>query len=195
MKRLITIVIFLILSLSLCACGKTSKPEPTETQSNPIFVVATPSSSQEAEITYEQPVVILDNEYVKITVSGKYAGRDDTTIYEVYGYKTVIENKMQDKYINININDINIDGYMLDHQAGLYATIQNVAPNAKANSRFYLYLERAKSVEMKSIEDLKNVTGIIQISFSDDGASYSLGSGPNGERPFNNKFSFEHPLP
>lgn len=203
MKKKIITLFSVIICLTLCACGNAnaptaSTPEQTQaaTQSNPVFVIGnTPTPQEEAEITFDTPVVIIDNDYVKITVNGKYSGADDTTLHEVYGYKTVVENKMSNKYININIGEINVDGFMLDSQAGLYATIQNVAPNAKANSRFYLYLDRAKSVELNSINDLKNVTGIIQINFSDDGATYTLGSGPNGEFPFDNKFSFDNPIP
>jgi len=172
-------------------------PAPASTQNNPVIVVGTAPTPKEdtEEIEFDTPIVILDNDYAKITVNGKYAGIDKSTKKEVYGYNTVIENKMQNKYVNVHLHTINIDGFMLDRQAGFYGTVDTLAPKAKANAKCYLYLDRVKSVELTSLDDLKNVTGQIQIMFSDDGSSYSGATGPNGEFPFDNNFAFEHSIP
>ncbi len=172
-------------------------PAPASTQINPVIVVGNTTTPKEdaEEITFDTPIVILDNDYTKITINGKYAGIDKSTKKEVYGYNTVIENKMLDKYINVHLHTINIDGFMLDRQAGFYGTVETFAPKAKANAKCYLYLDRVESVELTSLDDLKNVTGQVQIMFSDDGSSYSGATGPNGEFPFDNNFAFEKTIP
>ena len=208
MKKIITLVLILSVLFSLCACTKAneastpapaSTPVPTTEQAestpaaeepvqNVTISFATPIPGDQAEIPFEQPVVILDNEYMKITVTGKYAGTDANM--QVYGYMTEVENKMDNRHIMFHIVNEVIDGYMLDDQAGMFGTIQMIAPSAKAKVRFFIYADRAQSVELKSLDDLKNVNGMVQLNFSEDGNSYAGATGPNGEFPFENNFPF-----
>lgn len=214
MKRTVSILLLIILCVPLCACGNanapaanapTSTPQPTveaaasapaaeETVQNVTINFATPAPAEETEVVFDEPVVILDNEYMKITVTGKYSGSDANM--QVYGYMTELENKMNNKHLMFHIVQPTIDGYMLDTQAGFYGTIQMIAPSAKARTRFYIYADRAQSsVELKSVDDLKNVNGMVQINFSDDGNSYAAATGPNGEFPFENNFPFLNVIP
>ena len=216
MKRTVSILLLIILCVPLCACGNanapaanapTSTPQPTveaaasapaaeEQPAQNITIVnfATPTAKEEADITFDEPVTILDNEFAKITITGKYAGLDDTSVNQVYGYKAIVENKTDNMYLMITIpQNISIDGFMLDHQAGFFATLDRYAPGSKANTRFYILLDRVQSLELNSIDDLKNVNGNVQIMYSNDGNTYTMS--PDGSFPPNNSFQFINIIP
>ena len=214
MKKLTAIILILSLAISLCACTKANDsapsapaaatPAPTAEAANAqaaeqpvqnitVMNFATPTAKEEADITFDEPIVVLDNDYAKITVTGKYAGLDATGVNQVYGYKAIVENK-SDISLMISIpNNVVIDGFMLDDQAGFYSTVDRYAPKAKANTRFYIILDRVHALELNTIDDLKNVTANVQILYSTDGSSYQMS--PDGSFPPQNSFPFINTIP
>jgi len=166
----------LTLCVGLCACSAqpnadaenatettaetTQSVKPTETEEEPVGTT----------IEFEEPIVILDNEHIKLQVVAKcdaeVIGQDNTL-----GYIAQIENKSDSQYVMVIVHSANVDGYMLT--GGLALKNDNVlAPGTKCNNYLYLYCDRDPLLELESLDDLVNVDGLVQLSFSDDGITY-----------------------
>lgn len=172
MKRIIALILAFVTCLSLCACGG----QGTGAQNS--------NSKNGGEMEFDTPVIAMDNEYVKIVATGKYAAKE--SMYgamggDVFGYTVIIENKT-DKYISLDLVDQSIDGFMLAfNDIGLIETM-TIAPGKKANSHIALYADYISAVELTSIDDVINYDASVQIGFSDDGNAY----GDHVNDPFEN---------
>lgn len=174
MKTKMIMVLILCMALLLTACGGQSetveKPESAQ-NTTPATAGAENEVSVETEPTLieapflEEGKVLLDNEYITITLEGE--------VEESYyvGYKLVLENK-SDQYILVSADSTSIDGYMF------YMNMQNssVSPGKKSRAELVVYTSDENSM-VKTIADLKNIEGVFRLSFnSDGGSSYSSGN-------------------
>ncbi len=123
----------------------------------------------ENSVTFEEPIVLLDNQHIKIIVTGKcdatVIGRDNTL-----GYTVTMENKSDSQYVLLAMTNCSIDGYMLEDSC--YFGNDTLAPGKKSNTHIFLYTDREHALGLETIADLVNWDGSIQISFSDDGQTY-----------------------
>ena len=196
MKKIIAFLLIALICLSLVACGTQEEIVNTETDSsnnNNVYDAVAPSvpnlmpsvdSSNDIEITFEDPIIILDNEYVTIIATNKFAKSE--LLYGLveniaYGYSITIENKT-DQYINLFLVDISIDGFMLENQDYCRIETADIAPFKKAKSRIVMYADMVNGVELNTIDDLKKLDALIQTGFSNDGNSY----GDHINLPFEN---------
>jgi len=196
MKKIIASLLIAVICLSLVACGTQEEIVNTETDSsnnNNVNDAVAPSvpnlmpsvdSSNDIEITFEDPIIILDNEYVTIIATNKFAKSE--LLYGLveniaYGYSITIENKT-DQYINLFLVDISIDGFMLENQDYCRIETADIAPFKRANSRIVMYADMVNGVELNTIDDLKKLDALIQTGFSNDGNSY----GDHINLPFEN---------
>lgn len=180
MKKKNILVIVLCLVMLLTACGNqtgASQHPGADVQSTvsaavegTIAPVAETEPAAEMAPFLEEGKVLLDNEYITITL--------DSEVEESYyvGYKLILENK-SDQYILVSTENTSIDGYML------YMSMQNstVNPGKKAKAELIVYTTEADSM-IKGLADLKNVEGVFRLSFNSDGGSSYTGN--NDTYPF-----------
>ena len=107
-----------------------------------------------AENTVSDPNVLLDNEWAKITLTGKLEEPD-------IGYSVMIENTSE-QYITVAIKDSSVDGLM----TGFYFRQSHVAPGKKLKTEMSIF---ADNPDIKSPSDLKNIEGNFWIAVSKDG--------------------------
>lgn len=117
-------------------------------------VYATQEETEEADSD-----VLLDDQYIKIT----YEGVTDEEYY--VGYKVLIENKTSDQYISLYSTNTSVNGMMQ------YMSVQNstVAPGMKAEAKFLFNTDSEGAI--KSVNDLINVKGILNLGSNTDGGS------------------------
>lgn len=184
-KRMTACLVILGMVLSLGACGGNVQPAPENNEEN--YSVYTTEATETTEVTeanrsaVNYPVVVLDNEYVRITVEGKYTGENR---YKNFGYNVLIENKC-DKYIMVLPCTCSMDGFMLSNSESPQLEIHTIAPHMKAKTVLGFFRDTTNNDIVKTVDDLVNLDGLWQISFSEDG---------NG---FGNhvKFRFDYILP
>ena len=161
MKKALSLLLALVMCLSLCACGG----QGNSSQGN--------KSKNKGDSEFDTPIVAMDNEYLKITATGKYSGKNG--VYgmggNVFGYTVIVENKT-DKYINLVLTNQSIDGFMLEFSDVGLIESSDIAPGKKANTHIALYADYVNTFELESIDDVFNYEASVQISFSDDGNSY-----------------------
>ena len=120
-------------------------------------------------VTFEEPIILLDNQHIKIIVTGKcdatVIGQDNTL-----GYTVTMENKSDSQYVSLVMTNCSIDGYMLEDSC--YFDNKKIAPGKKSITHIFLYTDREKALGLETIADLVNLDGCVQISFSDDGKTY-----------------------
>lgn len=158
MKKVLSIVLTLVLCLSLCACGSSDNSTTAPNESN----MANSEDGSRIEVAYSEPITIMDNDTVKIVATAKFSEYDEVRRQDIMGYAVTIENK-SDKYLMMGTKDCSIDGFMTDTQAGLYFDPGKIAPEKKANGRLFFFLDRMSSVEVKSLDDMKNVDGSVYV--------------------------------
>ena len=158
-----------IVCVLMTACGKSESATPPNTEAV-VLDSETAQTSEETEasrIAESYPVVALDNEYVKITVDGKFENADQ---FKKFGYNILIENK-SDQYIMVVPVNCSVDGVMLPLSETPFIDVHTITPNMKAQTYlFYMVPDNNKTV--KTVEDLVNFDGQWQISFSSDGSTF-----------------------
>ena len=187
MKRVIIILLAFVICLSLCGCGKneesnkntdTVNKEPATEES---IETTTPTESVKKKTVAESyPVIVLDNEYVKITIEDKFNGGQQ---FMDFGYSILIENKC-DKYVMVVPTNCNVDGFMLPLSETPFVDTNKVGPGMKAKT-FMFYMNASNNNTVKTVEDLVNFDGQWQLAFSEDGSTW---------KDFQN-FNFEYILP
>ena len=115
-------------------------------------VVEDNATKQEQQVEkQEQPKyegeVVIDNEFIKMTILGESEGMFG------YGYEVLIENKT-DKSLLIGYNDVSVDGMMNDP---FWATEVTAGKKVKSTIEW-------SDESITSMADLKNIEGIIHIS-------------------------------
>lgn len=179
MKTKMIMVLILCMALMLSACGGKSEPvekpafpqataPATEAPAVEAPVETAPAPAEESFL--EEGKVLLDNEYITITLEGE--------VEESYyvGYELVLENKC-DQYVLVTTDSTSIDGFMV------YMNMQNssVSPGKKAKAELVVYTSDESSM-VKSIDDLKNIEGVFNLSFNSDGGGVYTGT--NDAYPF-----------
>jgi len=194
MKKTGSLILALFLMLSLCACGsggsrdadktpasgsdlaapiQADSPSSLETPpaaASPTDLAPTREDGWSAELVFDEPVVILDNDYVTVTATAK-AAEYDIFHNQRLGYKLSIENKT-DCYIDLTPVDCTVDGCMMDPEDGPYLDNTVAAPGDKAGRTMYFLPGYTTGAELETMEDLHDLDGLIQLSFSDDGDAY-----------------------
>ena len=158
MKKVLSIVLALVLCLSFGACGSSDNSTTAPNEST----VAGSGDGNRIEVVYSEPITIMDNDTVKIVATAKFSDYDETMKQDIMGYAVTIENKT-DKYLMMGTKDCSIDGFMTDTQAGLYFDPNKLAPEKKAHARLYFFPYRMNSVELNSLDDMKNVDGSVYV--------------------------------
>ena len=169
MKRNIVLILVLCLSLLATACGgapvaDTHVPANNAASgSTPALVETNPAPA--VAPFQDEGKVLLDNEYITITLEGEV---EDS--YYV-GYKLLLENKTSE-YVFVNTSNTSVAGYMI------HPTLQNpcVNPGMKARAELQFYTIREDSM-VTSLADLHDVEGLFEISFNSDGSNHYTGNG------------------
>lgn len=144
MKKMLAMLLAMTMCISITACG--NKPEDNKLDE-----------------------VIVDNEYVLVTITEKY----EKVVYDKpqIGYVMLAENKT-DKNISITFDDVSIDGFVVDEYVstgGSTGSWQEVPAGKNVYFNWYFASENV----VDSVDDLKNVSADVCISelVSQDGNS------------------------
>lgn len=199
MKRAIAFLLVLVMCLALCACGKSETntstptesvseessqpkgedtPNETETPTEETTTETSQPNSAPVVNEYDNPVVILDNDNITVTVLARY---EDKTILEhskppfyTEGFELQIVNKTDDKYLSIGFNNVSIGGVMND---GFYGNTW-VAPNCETITTLVfnrIVDDKIKHHNIESYEDLVDIDGVIQVYYNTDGSKSGKG--------------------
>lgn len=183
-KRVLSLLMILCTMVCVCGCGSEKQSVPEKTETVPAATTEDSVVTPETEanrVPEGYPVVVLDNEYVRITVEGKYSEEGRNTNF---GYHILIENKC-DKYIMVLPSTCSMDGFMLSSNESPQVLIHTVAPYMKAKTVLAYTRDTSNNDIVRTVDDLVNLDGLWQISFSEDG---------NGFRD-HIKFRFDYILP
>ena len=194
MKKVMSLLLAVSIVAVLCACGssKSNSPATTEEPKNTPEVMiqattddsastltempeATPTEEPKQlvfEEKYSEPIVILDDDYITVSILARYedrqtAERSNPPFYQL-GFKLYIENKTDDKYLSVGFKNVSIDGVMNE---GYYGDTW-VSPGAKSYPTlvFNRYVgEDDKHPNVETLEDIVNVRGVVQVYFNTDG--------------------------
>ena len=155
MKKFIALLLAVIVCLLLLACGandsKSTINQDLETEPQ--------ANDNGSEITFADPIVLIDNDTVKVIIKSKFKEHSEIYGVEIMGYNVSIENKT-DQYISLVPKTTSIDGFMLDLQEGPVFLVDAIAPGKKANSQLVFFIERMTSVELETLDDLINFDGL-----------------------------------
>lgn len=138
-KKLMSLILVGMLGVSVVGCS---------TEEVVVEQVETKITEEgKTEEKQELDVVMLDNDYCKMTLKGKY--QDD--VNGKVGYKVLIENKC-DKDISVYLDKVSVDGMMNEN----YTFYEDVSVGKKCNSEIIWY-SWIDGQEVLSMEDLKEV--------------------------------------
>ena len=189
MKKIAVLFFTLILVLSQLACGESqsnkgstlavpNSPSKNETTSEPIIInsgtthilteqngTTTQTERKKAEetIDYDEPLVIVDDDYCIISIVSRY--QDDLFV----GYVALVENKTDDT-ISVDLDDVSVDGFM--------NIVTNKNTTITAGNKGYVNFAvvngaredvSSRSPNVKKMDDLKNVKGTMKV-YSKDGS-------------------------
>ena len=130
------------------------------------------------EDEYAEPIVLLDDEYITVSVLARYEDRSfverSNPAFYTLGFKLFVENKTDDKYLSVGFKNVSIDGVMND---GYYGDTW-VSPNSKSYPKlvFNRYVgadDRHPNVE--TLEDIVNVRGVLQVYYNTNGNKSGTG--------------------
>lgn len=149
-KKLMSLVLVGMLGFGMFGC--TSEEEVTVEQ-----IETKVTEEGKTEEIQETDVVMVDNEYCKITLKGKY---QDEVNGEV-GYKVLIENKC-DKDLSMYATELSVNGMMNEN----FAFYEDISVGKKCNSEivWYTWID---GQEITSMEDLVDVQMTIVV-YSDE---------------------------
>ena len=139
-KKLMSLVLVGMLGISVVGCSTEEEVvvEQVETK------ITEEGKTEEKQ---ELDVIMLDNDYCKMTLKGKY--QDD--VNGEVGYKVLVENKC-DKDISVYLDKVSVDGMMNES----YTFYEDVSVGKKCNSEIIWY-SWSYGQEVFSMEDLKEV--------------------------------------
>ncbi len=177
MKKWITLFLMLVLCLSLCACGGggDTSSETTEQQSEP---AEQQDESGNQEIVFEEPLVVVDNEKVTISVTRfftEYFNEGTNDEFASSGFEVDVENHMEGYKIDVYPRNVSLS----DQRVIEFAVNGNsiVAPGKIATVRFTRLDDKA----FDDLNDLYELEGDFDLTVTDDNYWYQdLG----GEIPF-----------
>jgi len=152
--------------LEAALSGEETAEEPAEqSASAPGTVPAAVSQTDTtAEITYNEPVVILDDELVTISIEGvKYDG-------EKAWYYYSIKNNSADTYVNEFFQSEAFGDYMFNYSSYTPEGSSGAVPPGKNSGRRG---KGAVSAHVNSLADLQTFSGAVKIYPSDNPDSYS----------------------
>lgn len=199
MKRFVSILILLVFVVSIVACGgsntstsaedvanvpeakkASATPEPTIAPTPEPTLAPTPEPTPQAifVIDYPEPVVIMDNEYVLVTILARYEDRsfinNSTPPFYHLGFKMYVENKTDNYYLSVGLQNVSIDSVMND---GFYGDTW-VSPYSKTYPTMVfnrMVEDNGKHPNVETWEDIINVRGVCQLYFNTDGSKSGKG--------------------
>ena len=129
-------------------------------------------------IPFDEPITVLDNDIIKVDITGKYAFEDDKNYTSELGYTVNVENKSP-HYIEIFCKNARLDGSMLTENASPRANFDSIAPNSNVNGKLYIDLSLLDiigepSEDFDTLDELRNFESSIQVMFSDNGTDWGL---------------------
>ena len=146
-KKIMSLSIAGLLVVSMVGCNSTVEDTEVTSTTEKIEEEIVEKSEQELNI------VLVDNEAITMTLIAVY---EDETFGEI-GYKAKIENKT-DKALSINSDSTSVNGVMNDP---VFTT--SIEPNKTAYVNFYWWSESDLNPNVKSVEDLQNIEGKLDI--------------------------------
>lgn len=148
-KKVLILMGTLILIISLTACSTTDKiSDKDKSKSNKM---------KNEEILFEKPIVIVDNDMVKIVIKGKEKIYEGNSI----GYITSVENK-SDKSIKVIV-----DQFLVDGKEELNDFSWPIEPNTMLTTQM-------SAVNVKSLDNLKNSEGVFRVEINDKIKEYKF---------------------
>ena len=167
MKKWTAFLLALAMCLSLCACGG-GKAESTETATTAKETQDVESKSQ--EIVLDEPIVVLDNDTVKISITRfftEYHNEGTENEYANSGFDADVENKMEEYRVDVSPENVS-----LSDQRVIEFAIGRSAPVAAGKIATYRFI----ALEHKVFEDLNalyELEGDFFVTVTDDNYSYS----------------------
>lgn len=157
---------------------------PQIVESHTDVILTSTAEGDIAEIDFETPITIIDNEDITLVATGKYFQydkRDSTLPYET-GYKIELNNHSK-YYVSLAMLSISIDGYALSRK--FFTSFDEVGPNTKAKgdlcANLHSYTKDDYGYEFNSIDDLHDTNGSIQIHRSEESGTFSSNMSVNVE--------------
>ena len=157
MKKVISVILCFVLLFCMIGCGGTSNStdnnqiSPTNNTNNSSSTTnntdsTTPVEPDKEETSYIlSDFVVVDNEYCKVTIKNCVAAKNgDVEI------KTLLENKTEDKTLMFALDDVAVNGWMIDP---LFAT--SVAAGKKANSPIEFYGDSLEDCGINTVDKIE----------------------------------------
>lgn len=145
-KKLIGLGLGLMVGLGMVGCTKDEVVVEKVEEKNPTVVQEVEEEKDNNNSNKEMNAVMMDNEYVKMSIVGMYENE-----WGDVGYKVQVENKT-DKHIFMYIKSASVDGLMNDPM--FYVELTG---GKKANENMYWNKDYEENGNVKSIDDLKNI--------------------------------------
>lgn len=156
MKKITALLLALVMALSLVACG-----------------TAGGKGGSIKEVPLSKEIVLVDNENITVKATAKYEDTKPNFTYMEVGYRVYIENHT-DYYVSISYANLSVDGFMVDER---FSYIDDVAPQKKAYSSLAIYVDKNSSQNtVKTIDDLSNTDGTIEVNRNSDGSNHYYGT-------------------
>ena len=150
-KAVVTMIgMFVVVLVLAVACSGDNGNTDTQEVTSETTKQETKAEQRKEEPSEFKEVVLVDNEYCKITITGiadSFGG---------YGYNTLVENKCNEPLL-IGFNDVSVDGMMCDP---CWATEVMAGKKDKREMVWY-------DDSIKSMDDLINIEGTFTISNAD----------------------------
>lgn len=161
MKKLIATVLVLMLALSLCACGSSGATSPEAGSNTGATAEVDKTGVYSIEEKLEQPIVLLDDEYVTVTAIAKLEWRYSIAAnYRDIGYVVLLENKTDKDIVAYGLNLCG-NGFMVDD----YQEICEVPAGMKANGWLTMSIDADSSVApFYTFEELESFEGDFALS-------------------------------
>ena len=155
MKRITILILVIIMGLSLVACGSNTSGKDED--------------SSVKEVPLDEEIVLVDNESITIIATAKFEEKKvNANGYHEVGYRLLIENH-SDQYIMLSYDQLSVDGFMVDGHG--MENMGKLNPQTKAYSSLSIYVdETASNNAVETMDDLRNIDGVIKVIQNSNGS-------------------------
>ena len=111
----------------------------------------------------------IDNENITITATAKFEEKKvNANGYHEVGYRVLIENHSE-QYIMVYYGQLSVDGFMVDGHG--MENMGKLNPQTKAYSSLSIYVDETSSNNaVETMDDLRNIDGVIEVLQNGDGS-------------------------